>query len=183
MHIPPNEYLDQHYLADYEVFGSNAMCGMTLFDSLQGHKRPRFRGLTEFVVCQFELNLLNQAIYTHAGSVYSAWRGFSAPFADTHGCSMGHGMGNQIPYSILRFAQQPFAEPGVPPVSLTWKILVTYTKFFLEDYVARFIHTDSSAGFSRDDFLQAVGLDHDCAVCVLSPLGWETKHVMELVKT
>ena len=179
-HIPAKDYFDQHYLADYEIFGSTAMCGFLLADALNAPKRTRFKGLTEFVVCQFELNLLNQAFYTHAAGF--GWRGFSASFADTHGCSMGHGMANHIPHSILRFAQQPFGGQVVP-LSLTWEILEAYTKFFLDDYLSRFIQTNNPAGFSMESFLKSIAGGYDCDVCVLSSSGWETKHVMELVKS
>jgi hypothetical protein len=141
-HIPPIDYFDRHYLADFEVFGSTAMCGFSMADALNAPKRPRFKGLTEFVVCQFELNLLNQAFYTHAAGF--GWRGFSAPFADTHGCSMGHGMTNHIPH---------------------------------------FIQTNNPAGFLQETFLKSIAGDYDCSACVLSPSGWETKNVTELIKT
>ena len=179
-HIPPKDYFDQHYLADFEVFGSTAMCGFSMADAMNAPKRTRFKGLVEFVVCQFELNLLNQAFYTHAAGF--GWRGFSAPFADTHGCSMGHGMANHIPHSILRFAQQPFGGQLVP-VSFTWEILEAYTEFFLGDYLSRFIQTNNPAGFSQEAFLKSVAGDHDCIACVLSSSGWETKNVAELIKT
>lgn len=176
-HIPANDYFGQHYLADYEVFGSTAMCGFSLGDAMRDPKRSRFKGLAEFVVCEFELNLLNQAFYTHAAGF--GWRGFSAPFADTHGCSMGHGMANHIPHSILRFAQQPFQGQAVP-VLFNWKILEDYTGFFLGDYLHRFIQEKNPVGFSREAFLKSVAGDYDCIACVLSLSGWEAKNVTEL---
>jgi hypothetical protein len=153
-----------------------------LGDALRAPKRARFRGLAEFVVCQFELNLLNQAIYTHVSSAFHVWRGFSAPFADTHKCWLGHGLGSHIPYSILRFAQQPFASPDNAPVSLAWDILRGYTTFFLDDYVTRFVSTESGAGFPREAFLAAVARDYDCTACVLALSGWECKHVMGVLR-
>ena len=177
-HFSPNEYFDQHYLADYEVFGSTAMCGFSLAGAMIASKRTRFRGLAEFVVCQFELNLLNQAFYTHAP--HFGWREFSAPFADTHGCSMGHGMANHFPHSILRFAQQP-SGGQVAPVSLTWEIVEAYTKFFLADYVSRFTQTNNPVGFSQEAFWKSIAGDCDCIACMLSASGWETKHVIGLL--
>ena len=66
----PQDYFGQHYRADLKVFASTALCGFTLSDALHAPKRGEFIGLAEFVVCQFELNLLNQAVYTHDRSVY-----------------------------------------------------------------------------------------------------------------
>lgn len=181
-HIPAKEYFDQHYSADYEVFGSTAMCGFSLADSMNNPKRARLKSLAEFVVCEFELNLLHQAFYTHASSACYKWREFSAPFADTHGCSMGHGMANQFPYSILRFAQQPFADPHIAPISIGWEILSGYTKYFLDDYLLRFAQITNAAEFSCERFLSLIARDPDCVACVLSPSGWETKQVMEILK-
>lgn len=178
--IPAADYFSQHYLADFEVFASDTMCGFSLADALNLPKRARFRGLPEFVVCQFNLNLLNQAVYTHAGAAYHAWRAFSAPFADTHKCWLGHGLGSHIPYSILRFAQQPFAS-AIAPVPLGWDIIRIYTSFFLHDYLTRFTSTASGAGFPRRAFVQAVVADYDCTACVLAPSGWESRHVREFL--
>ena len=181
-HIPPADYLEQHYAVDFQVFGSDAMCGFSLSDSLRPPKRVRYRALPEFVVCQFALNLLNQAIYTHAGSFVSAWHHFSVPFADTHGCWSGHGLGSHVPYFILRFAQQPFAAADTVPVRLAWDIIRAYTTFFLDDYVSRFVRTEVGTGFPREAFLQAVAGDCDCTACVLAPSGWESKHVIEFLR-
>src|SRR6266852_2682740 len=96
-HLRPNDYFKDDYAADYAVFGGNSMCGITLGDSLMPGKRSKFKAIAEFVVCQFELNLLNQSIYTHAHQAALAWRSFSTPFADTHLCFHGHGMANHLP--------------------------------------------------------------------------------------
>lgn len=180
-HMPPHQYFERDYLPDFEVFGGDMMCGISLGESLRPPKRARFVGLTEFVVCQFELNLLSQAVYTHSCSAYAIWRRFSAPFADTRLCFSGHGMGSHAPSSILRFAQQPFAAPNIAPVSLGWDILRDYTTFFLDDYVARFMASETGMEFSREAFLQAVARDHDCTAHVLTPSGWQSRHVIEFL--
>lgn len=180
-HIPAPEYFDKNYAADFEVFGGDTMCGFSLADAMNQPKRARFAGLAEFVVCQFELNLLSQAIYTHSCAAYSAWRRFSVPFADTRLCFLGHGMANHKPPSILRFAEQPFASPEIKPVLLDWEILREFTVFFLKDYVARFIATATPAEFSSEAFLQAIERDADCTASALTPTGWETKHVSDLL--
>lgn len=181
-HIEPSEYLDRYYEADFEVFGGDMMCGFTLTDSMMPPKRARFRGFAEFVVCQFELNFLSQAIYTHALPVYPVWRRFSAPFADPRRCFLGHGMGSHMPHSILRFAQQPCAAPGTPPLALGWDILRSYTAFFIGDYLARFVQSAGGGQFAPEAFLRAVAGDYDCTACVLTPAGWESKHVLDLAK-
>jgi hypothetical protein len=179
--LAPEKYFEQHYLTDFAVFGGDMMCGFTLTDSLRPPKRARFHGIGEFVVCQFELNLLSQAIYTHSLSAYPAWRAFSAPFADPRLCFYGHGMGSHLPYSILRFAQQPCAAPDTPPVELSWDMLRSYTAFFFADYLRRFRLADGSA-FSEQSFFRAIVPDRDCTACILTPDGWESRHILELIE-
>jgi hypothetical protein len=90
-------------------------------------------------------------------------------------------MANHKPHSILRFAQQPFASSEIKPAVLDWETLRDYTVFFLKDYVARFIATATPAEFSSEAFLQAIGRDADCTASALTPTGWQTKHVSELL--
>jgi hypothetical protein len=179
--LPPKDYFCEHYAADFAVFGGNMLCGFTLTDSLMPDKRSKFKGIAEFVVCQFELNLLNQSIYAYARQCYSAWRAFSVPFADTKLCSMGHGMANHLPPSILRFAQEPRARPGTESVPMTWDIVAEYTKFFLGDYLSQFRATASGRDFPLDSFLVAIGKDGDCSACLKNQQGWEWRHVVELM--
>jgi hypothetical protein len=110
-----------------------------------------------------------------------AWVKLFVRFADTRGCWSGHGLGSHIPYSILRFAQQPFALPDIAPVPLAWDIVGAYTAFFLSDYLTRFAATPSAAGLSKRALLGAIAADPDCTACVLSPSGWEIKHVREFL--
>jgi hypothetical protein len=179
-YLAPEEYLEGHYLADFAVFGNKMMCGWTFTDSMGPPKRGRFHGIAEFVVCQFELNLLSQAIYTHSMPAYWAWRAFSAPFADPRLCYSGHGMGSHMPYSILRFAQQPCFR--TPPTALSWDILRSYSAFFFGDYLRRFRLTDRGTRFSEESFFRAVAADQDCTACVLISDGWESRHVLELIE-
>src|SRR5213075_107103 len=148
-HLPPTDYFRDHYAADFAVFGGDMLCGISLAESLVLHKWSTFKGIAEFVACQFELNLLNQPIYTHAHPAHPAWRGFSAPFANTHLCFSGHGMANHLPSSILRFAQEPWVRREATPVAMTWEMLTDYTTFFLGDYLDQFRATEGGKEFSR----------------------------------
>jgi hypothetical protein len=179
-HLPSNDYFKDHYAADFAVFGGNMMCGISLSKSLALPKRSRFKGIAEFVVCQFELNLLNQAIYTHQAKAHPDWRAFSAPFADTHLCFHGHGLGNHLPSSILRFAQEPWVRPDAAPVTLTWEMLADYTNFFLGEYLDQFRATESGKDFSRDALIEAICNDRDCLACLKTAQGWESRRVIEL---
>ena len=181
-YISPEEYFDGAYKADLDVFGGKMLCGFTFTDSMLSPKRKRFKGFAEFVVCQFELNLLSQAFGAHKPPGYSAWWDFSAQFADPRQCFSGHGMGNHMPYSILRFAQKPCAARNTPPVVLNWNILREYTEFFFGGYLSRFRSTEAGRDFSRETLLRAMGSDRDCFACVLTSTGWEEKNVVELLE-
>jgi hypothetical protein len=90
-HIAPKYYFDHHYLKDFALFGGDSMCGASMSESLLPDRASRFAGIAEFVICQFELNLIHQAIFTHFGSLQPSWRRFSVPFANTQLCFSGHG--------------------------------------------------------------------------------------------
>jgi hypothetical protein len=182
--MPPAEYMDQHYEDDYQTFGSTSMCGAIMADALRNPKRTKMRGITEFTLSQFGLNLMNQATHAHCPSHSYAWKGFSPPFADTHGCFSGHGMGNHIPHSILRFAQKPFwgSDRDTPGISLTWPAIEEYTRYFLRGSVEAFILAPHGANFPRDTFYAAVEQDYDCVACCLTPDGWQTRHVIPMTK-
>ena len=67
------------------------------------------------------------------------------------------------------------------PVSLNWNLIHDYTAFFLRDYIAQFIASQAGMDFSRETFIESIKRDQDCFACVLTPAGWETKHVTELL--
>jgi hypothetical protein len=180
-HISPRDYFESHYSADFALFGGDSMCGASMSESLLPARISRFVGIAEFVVCQFELNLLHQAIYTHFAPAHSAWRAFSAPFANTQLCFHGHGMGSHLPHAILRFAQEPWIRAECVPVILTWDMLADYSRFFLHDYVERFIITGGGGTLSHESFLEALSRDHDCMACLKTAAGWETRHVRDFL--
>jgi hypothetical protein len=152
-------------------------------DALGDRKRSGFRGLAEFTLVQFGLNLLNQAAFAHAPSHASAWKRFSPPFADTHGCFSGHGMGSHIPHSILRFSQEPFFGRGdTPGIMLTWRDIEDYDQYVLVDLLRNFMATEEGINFQIEQFYAAISGDSDCLACCLTPEGWQTRHVMQTIQ-
>jgi hypothetical protein len=177
--IPPKEYFDKHYLSDFRVFGSSIMCAWEI-----GPLRTRsYQGLSEFILCQFGLNLLNQAIYTHAHLFFPEWERLSAPFADVRACSH-HGYGQ--PFWFLKCMQEPITGDIsrsvaflTPPVSLDWKIVSSFTNFFLHDYLSQIVSEGSNDMFPLEDFWEGVAGDPDCKAMVYVQGGLESKHVAE----
>jgi len=181
--LPPTEYMQGHYLHDFGVFGSTSMCGFSMGDALDGRKRAAIHGLAEFTLAQFGLNLLNQATFAHAPAHAFAWKRFSPPFADTHGCFSGHGMGSHIPHSILRFAQEPFFGRGeTRGITLTWPDIEAYDQYFLVELLRQFMATDLGAAFPFEQFYTALERDYDCTACCLTPEGWQIRPVMRTIR-
>jgi hypothetical protein len=178
----PYEYFNQHYLADFKVFGGNVLCAWEI-----GPLRSRqYKGLEEFIVCQFWLNLLDQAVSRHAYRFITPWREFSQPLASVSACSH-HGY--DTPYWYLKCMQEPVADNVgrscsylSPPISLTWEMLSAFAKFFLDEYLAIFMQTDAGAAFSQKSFLEALSRDADCKACVFTPVGREDKHIMGVMR-
>lgn len=181
--VPPAEYMHDHYLHDFGVFGSTSMCGFSMADALDGRKRAAIHGLAEFTLSQFGLNLLNQATFSHTPSHAFAWKQFSPPFADTHGCCSGHGMGSHIPHSILRFAQEPFSGRGeTRGITLGWADIEDYNQYFLVALLRQFMATDAGAEFPLEQFYIAMERDFDCTACCLTSEGWQTRHVIQTIR-
>jgi hypothetical protein len=132
-----------------------------------------------FVICQFELNLLNQAVYTHASASYLKWRAFTAPFANTLLCFSGHGLGTHNRNSILRFVQQQEGH-GLTRVQLSWELIEAYSVFFFGEYLEQFARRATE--FDRGAFLRSVADDPDCIATVYSSSGDEVRHARDLIK-
>jgi len=179
MRFPAKQYMTEHYATDFAVFGGDTMCGFTLTDALRPPKRSRFVGLPEFVICQFELNLLSQAIFTHCYPAFAEWHAYSVPFADPRSCFLGHGMGNHMPYSILRFAQEPRAAEKTAPVELDWNMLGEYTRYCFGDYLSSFCSANP-VELTPEWLIDRMSIDQDCIACVRTASSWETRHVSQM---
>jgi len=179
-YIPPDEYFNQHYLDDFKVFGGNILCAWEI-----GSLRSRqYKGLEEFVLCQFWLNLLDHAISEHAYRFIATWRKFSQPFASVSACDH-HGYGQPSWFLKCMQQQDKDVRPTLaflsPPISLTWEMLSAYAKFFLDEYPALFMKTTDGASFPQKSFLAALTENADYKASVFTPMGWEDRHVVELL--
>ena len=178
---PATDYFSQDYAADFELLGSDSMCGFNLMDMMSQPKRGRFRGFPEFALCQFALNLHNQAIYTHFRQLHFAWRGYVAPFGNTLLCFSGHGLGSHSPDSILRFVQAPI-DRKLSPVRYDWPGVTDYVRYLLGDYLAAFLATLPGTEFTPEQCVATLASDYDCRASVLTDSGWESRHVTSLLR-
>jgi len=178
--IPATQYFSQDYSSDFELLGGESMCGFNLLDMMAQPKRSKFRGFPEFALCQFALNLHNQAFYTHFPRLHCSWRGYVAPFGNTLLCFSGHGLGSHAPDSILRFVQAPI-DRDLPPVHYNWSEVFDYMQYFFGDYLSAFAATIQSSEFTRTNYLRLIASDLDCRASLLVEGRWESRHIADLL--
>jgi len=181
-HMPAREYFDAHYAADRAVFTGDPLCNGSLAKSLRPDASERFKGITEFVVCLFELNVLARVISRRYVEAHIPWQHFSAPLIYPHQIGIG-GRAKLLTNSILRFAQDPGEDAEADPVTLTWPLLEDYTTFFLEDYMGRFMASDARLRILRSEFIKAVADDEECVPLVKAGNRWEPRPIARLLRT
>ncbi len=174
-----SRYFSENYSEDYKLLGGDSLCGIGLIDMMRQPKRERFIGFPEFVLCQFALNLHNQAFYSHFPEVHLAWRRYSAQFGDTRLCFSGHGLGSHAPAAILNFVQSPSA-PECSPVRYEWPGVADYIGYFFGEYLVGFAARIASSGFSTQGYRAALERDYECVAPILTNNGWESRHISRL---
>jgi hypothetical protein len=100
---------------------------------LDADRIMHFNSPQHFLCVQYELNLLNQALYTHAHLAYAPWLGASAPFADCR-CSSRHG-GVFTPGSLFRYAENPTGYKNLVPVPVSEQLKREFDEFFVPQYL------------------------------------------------
>jgi len=176
---PAAEYFADNYAADFRMHGDDSLCGFTLIKMMKSWHGGRFPHFPEFALCQFALNLHNQAFYAHFRELRMLWREYSAPFGNTLLCFSGHGLGSHNPDSIMRFVQAPL-DRSLPPVRWTWEHVSGYAKFFFGDYLEVFADAIPADVFSADLYLRALRLDGDARVSVRIGDGWSCRNISNL---
>lgn len=176
---PANQYFSEDYPEDFKLLGEDSLCGIGLIDMMRQPKRGRFRGFPEFALCQFALNLHNQATYSHFPEVHLAWRQYSARFGNTLLCFSGHGLGSHAPAAILNFVQAPIA-PECSSVRYDWAGVGDYIGYFFGEYLIGFADQNAGSGFSTEGYRAALQRDYQCVAPVLTGNGWECRHISSL---
>lgn len=167
----PNSYFPHKYLQDLAIFSQGInipengpfwmLCGMTAGNFFEPEKVKQYAAPSDFLICLYFLNLLNQGIYTHFREHHINWLSTSAPFVDTLGCSYGHGGWSHSPDSILRFARNPNYIPRAQPIEITATQLKNYTEFFLFEYVDSLFADYPRQAINPDELLKHLQEDPD----------------------
>jgi hypothetical protein len=108
---------------------------MTLGRLFEPERRATFVSPSDFLCCQYYLNILHQGIYTYYREHHAMWRLGGIAFLDLRGCKYGHGGFNTGPAAILRFARDPSYVPDAQPIEIARKQLKQYMQYFFFDYV------------------------------------------------
>jgi len=178
---PAAEYFAEDYVRDFTRHGHESLCGGPLRDMMRKWKSGRFPRFPEYALCQFALNLHNQAFHAFFPRSHGPWLAYSAPFGDTRRCFSGHGLAGHRPDAIMRFVQSPSDEsPGV--VRYTEAEIADYVGFFLGDYLRKFADRKSNEEFALRAYLAAIAADRECSVSLLTPDGYNEWNVTEYLR-
>lgn len=173
---PAAKYFAEDYARDFAEHGNESLCGGPLRDMMRRAKSGRFPGFPEYALCQFALNLHNQAFHAHFPHIHRYWLTYAAPFGDTLRCCSGHGLASQKPDAILWFIQQPL-DASLTPIHYAEDQLCDFISFFFRDYLQMFADSAPISDFVPADYLAAVAADVECCASLLTPDGWSGRNI------
>lgn len=159
--ISAETYFREMYLSDWTLFSSDhsvrkgpsgILCGMTMVGVLGTDRIHKFNNPQHFLCVQYELNLLNQAIYTYCRDMHYDWTQAAAPFADCR-CASAHG-GVYTPESIYRYAEQPAGYPEEVSIVVPAALKREFDQLFVPQYLT------SSSTFSCHRLLSTAEIGH-----------------------
>jgi hypothetical protein len=154
----PDDYLKKYYLKDLKRFGENILCGRTMSKFWNEKEREKWEYLDHFLVCQYELNLLSQIIYSNFKEDYEKWLEVSLPFVDCR-CPSAHG-GVGHPLSILWVAERDLSKKG-PRFYIKKSLILEYDRYFLE-YVKEICKKYKFIKLTPELLIEALKNDSDC---------------------
>lgn len=138
------EYFDEHYLKDYETFRMENKAD--LFDETMElilHKDMigNYVSAVDFLLCQYELNLINQALEKDTSSrtgryMNDKWSKLHPPFTDCRG--INRKTSNVSPKSILRYIESQEKGPEILAVKIPKERIDKYNIYFIRDYLSEF---------------------------------------------
>jgi len=156
--IKPKEYIEKEYKKDLEKFG-NVMCGMTMSIFYKDEKRELWPYLDHFLICQYELNLLNQIIYSNFNIDHKKWLEDTLPFSDCNSCPSNHG-GVEHPLSILWVAERELSKRG-KKFKISRSLILEYDKYFL-NYIKNVCKNNNFSQLNPEILIKALKEDPDC---------------------
>ncbi len=154
----PQEYIEKHYKDDLERFDGGIMCGLTMSQFYKEKEIEKWPFLVHFLISQYELNLLNQLIYTYFREDHNIWITNSLPFIDCR-CHSCHG-GVNHPLSILWVTERRFKEEGIS-LTISRSLVLEYDKFFWK-YVKAKCRENDFIKLTPSGLIEVAKEDADC---------------------
>jgi hypothetical protein len=165
------EYFPHHYRADLRFFSQSevprngsfsVLCGWTLVHVFLPENTEKYADPASFLCVLYELNLLNQAIYTYFPADHGRWLRSCEPFPDTRNCGWGHGGMSHDPGSILRFSENPFGIADARPLSISNEKLNEYTNYFFGEVLRSECERMTFWTLRPETLIERLMSDNDC---------------------
>ncbi len=156
--MQPQDYFSANYLKDLEYFKSlnigDHLCGRIYSSLFNNEDKLNFLNLKNFIICQYELNLINQVIYTHFRADFDEWKKIAPKMLDQI-CTYG-----SHPINILIFAERE-SKKSKNPIVFTLQEILSWDIYFKE-YLEKICHENNFNNLTADGLLESVKNDPDC---------------------
>lgn len=153
----PQDYFLESYLKDFEYFKElnlgNHFCGR-IYSDLFSRDQLSFIDLKNFIICTYELNLINQLIYTHFQSDFDKWRQVAPKILDEKCVYISH------PLDIIKFAQK-FSKKNNKKLIFTKEEILKWDDF-IKDYIGQICRETEFSEMNPEKLFEAIKNDPDC---------------------
>jgi hypothetical protein len=156
--MSPKEYIENYYQKDLERFDEGILCGWSISKFCKPEERKKWKYLDHFLVCQYELNLLSELVYSSFQEDHNQWLKATLPYTDCR-CASAHG-GVSHPLSILWVAERDLSKNG-PKFEIKKSLILEYDKYFME-YVKEICRKNKFNKLTPELLFVAVKNDPDC---------------------
>lgn len=139
-----NEYFQEHYLKDYETFkreGVDELSEKAMAKILHKDMLDCYLSAIDFLLCQYALNLINQALEGDVSSqtgryMNDKWSKSHPPFTDCRGKDSIKS--DVSPKSILKYIESQEKGAEIIAVKVPKKRIDEYNLYFIIDYLSKF---------------------------------------------
>lgn len=153
--MTPAQYFPKQFLQDQSNFKGGVMCGATLMELEKGNEHWPY--LEHFLICEYELNLLNQTIYAHFHVDHATWLSNTVSFVDCR-CASHYG-GITHPIDILSFAEKHLSQYKLNE-RIAAALMLEYDQLFL-NYVKDLCNTINFESLTPENLVAAIQQDSD----------------------
>jgi len=150
-------YLNDDFYSDQlkmQKAGINCLCNRSWLDFFQKDLHSEVADLKSLVICLYELNLIDQVIYTHFNSEHKTWKEFVKELISCRCTYMSS------PIEIFKWVQK-HANDNKVELKITKNEIIVADEFFME-FLEDFINKSESSIMSKKSILDIMSSDPDC---------------------